>query len=165
MKNYSYSTIQINLPIFIASLVKYWIAGYIDPLILSPDEENGPDLHITIQYGLTTNNGDLVKSIIQDTGSFNIQFGNISLFEQELYDVVKINIKSEGIHKLNKVVTSKLEYITNFPDYVPHCTLAYVLKGHGQQYKNNPFFNGISFLAKEAQFRSADQQVITKILL
>jgi 2'-5' RNA ligase len=165
MQKYSYSTIQINLPDYLTKLVNYWILGYMDPAHLHPDEKNGSDIHITVQYGLTTNDDSLVRSVVQETGPFEITLGKVSLFEQEFMDVVKIEVESEGIHKLNKLITSNLEYITNYPNYVPHCTLAYTLKGFGQYYKDDVFFNGLSFMAKDAQFRSADQGIITKILL
>lgn len=96
------------------------------------------DPHITLLYGHDHENTDLeilkkeLKKAIDETP---IEFTTepISLFENE-NDVVKIGIQSDSLSKLNSLIREKFPYKTNFPDYKPHITLAYVKKGEGQAF-------------------------------
>ena len=64
----------------------------------------------------------------------NIYVKNISLFENEEYDVVKMDIKSKDLKKMNKRLRDNFEYTSDYPEYHSHLTLAYVKKGKGKKY-------------------------------
>jgi hypothetical protein len=50
-------------------------------------------------------------------------------------DVVKLNLKSVELTRLNAWCKARYAYTSNYPDYLPHATLAYVQKGLGQAYR------------------------------
>lgn len=90
--------------------------------------------HITIKYGLHTENKGLVESIANSfPGPVKVTLGDISLFETPEYDVVKIDVESPELHRLNRAMC-KLSHTDTFPGYKPHLTLAYVKPGMGQKY-------------------------------
>jgi hypothetical protein len=50
-----------------------------------------------------------------------------------------MNVSSEKLHELNKLAKN-LPHTDSYPDYKPHLTIAYLLKGKGNKYVN-PNFN------------------------
>ena len=51
-----------------------------------------------------------------------------SLFENPKYDVLKFDVISPLLNKINKKLTKELPYTSDFPDYHAHCTIAYIKK-------------------------------------
>lgn len=105
------------------------------------DEQPGFGLekepHVTVLFGFK-NDTDFseIKNRAKDshTGNINITVKNITHFETPDYDVVKFDVESEDLVKLNKVMTDNFEYTTDYPDYHPHITIGYVKKGKGKKY-------------------------------
>jgi 2'-5' RNA ligase len=66
----------------------------------------------------------------------------LSLFENEEYDVLKCSVDSESLHALNKQAR-ELEHTNNYPDYIPHLTIAYLNPGEGKKYlkMKSPIFD------------------------
>lgn len=93
------------------------------------DEGRDEDSHITIKWGLLTNDIEDFKDFFNDTKPIEIELGEISLFEQDDQDVIKIDIKSSALHRLNKKITDAFENETTYKDYKPHITLCYIKKG------------------------------------
>ena len=60
--------------------------------------------------------------------------GDITIFEQDEYDVVKFDIHSDKLKKLNDTMRFRFEYTNNHPDYHAHMTIAYVKKWLGAKY-------------------------------
>jgi 2'-5' RNA ligase len=92
--------------------------------------------HITILYGLHEEvDGKTIQETLKDIlyQSIEIQIDGIGIFENEEYDVVKLNVESPAIRYLNKL-TTQLPHTTDYPDYKPHMTIAYVKKGLGKKY-------------------------------
>jgi 2'-5' RNA ligase len=93
--------------------------------------------HTTILFGLHHDNDlpNLVKEYLIPFDELNdIYVKNISLFENEECDVVKMDIKSKDLKKMNKKLRDNFEYTSDHPDYHPHLTIAYVKKGKGEKY-------------------------------
>lgn len=89
--------------------------------------------HVTILYGLheEIKDSDIEKDI-HKIKEPKIEFKNISAFENE-YDVLKFDVKSEDLTKLNKTF-AEYPHTNKFPDYHPHCTIAYLKKGKAAEY-------------------------------
>jgi 2'-5' RNA ligase len=64
------------------------------------------------------------------------------------YDVLKINVKSEKLKELNELTKSNLNYTSQYNDYKPHLTLAYLKKGKGLDYINPTFTMTIDSINK-----------------
>jgi len=90
--------------------------------------------HVTLLYGLHSD--EIKDDDVLDISSKGIQsmgLGNVSLFENEKYDVLKFDVEAPFLYKINKELT-KLPHTTDFPDYHPHCTIAYLKPGKGKNY-------------------------------
>ena len=82
--------------------------------------EDGP--HVTILYGIIEEETS-VKEIKQAVKKFNaptLTIGTVSIFENDEFDVVKFDIDSKDLHKMNAYLRETLPYHEKFPDYHPH---------------------------------------------
>lgn len=104
------------------------------------------DFHVTVKYGLRTDNIDEVRRIVAGFGPVTITLGKVSLFpakEPTLarggkeYDVVKVDVEGEDLRRLNSLL-AQLPHKDTFPVYSPHVTLAYVVPGEGEKYISPP---------------------------
>jgi tRNA nucleotidyltransferase/poly(A) polymerase/2'-5' RNA ligase len=93
--------------------------------------------HITILYGFKNEvNSQEVFSLYKENielKPIEVRISGISIFENPEFDVVKYDVNSKLLTKLNKLMKG-LPNISTFPDYHPHITLAYVKKGEGKKY-------------------------------
>ena len=101
------------------------------------DEEEGRGLedefHITVLYGLHENDADEIKSKL-DLAPMSFELDGLSLFENEKFDVLKCGVKSADFKKANKQVSDEFEFTSDYPDYKPHLTVAYLQPGSGKKY-------------------------------
>lgn len=92
--------------------------------------ENEP--HVTILYGFHDIKIDDIKKEAKGINEITVKAKGISHFECPDYDVVKYDIESDVLTKLNKKYK---EYPhTNEYSYHPHMTIGYVKKGTGKKY-------------------------------
>lgn len=94
------------------------------------------DPHVTILYGLHSdvNDKDVIdvfKGLKSDELDVNVD--GIDIFENEEFDVIKMNVKSEKLNHLNQELR-RLPHTSDYPDYKPHITIAYLLPGTGKKY-------------------------------
>lgn len=90
--------------------------------------------HITILYGLHVQQFKPLKDKL-DFSPVKFKIKDISLFENEKYDVLKLGIESKDLHSLNKQTVQNFDHTNKFPDYKPHSTIAYLMPGTGHYYK------------------------------
>lgn len=131
-KVHEYSCLLFNLPGDLA----YEVRQVGDMIPHTDLAEDGKELnpHVTIKFGLHTNDAEEVRKEIQDLSPVAIQIGKASCFKADTHDVVKLDILSDGLHDLNGRVSERLECTDTYPDYKPHITLAYVKPGLGEHY-------------------------------
>ena len=100
--------------------------------------ENGKesDSHTTIKYGLHTKDKTAVFNSCKEWGKFpiTIKLHNFSIFENEEFDVLKLEVSSKDLRDLNKSICDEFEFTDSYPDYNPHVTLAYLKQGFGKIY-------------------------------
>jgi hypothetical protein len=90
--------------------------------------------HVTLLYGLHSDEIDDDKVLdISSKGIKSMGLGNVSLFENDKFDVLKFDVEAPFLYGINKEL-SKLPHTTDFPDYHPHCTIAYLKPGSGKKY-------------------------------
>jgi 2'-5' RNA ligase len=123
--------------------------------------------HITVKYGLHTNNHEDVIPSLKGEKPIEIELGKTSVFkgsEKKIpgtdkpipYDVVTVAVKSPDLERLNKKLTEGQENTTTFP-YSPHVTLAYVKSGMGEKYANRADFEGQKYTFDGVTFSPADK--------
>ncbi len=112
--------------------------------------------HITILYGLLPGqySSEQIKEILSPWVEVGYWITGVSLFENDKFDVVKFSIESLDLDSLNEGF-KKLPYENDFPNYVPHMTLAYVKKGLGSKYKKE-FEEPTTELGFEVKLSHAD---------
>jgi hypothetical protein len=99
--------------------------------------------HITVLYGFHDEvTPEIIEKELEGVKAPKFQFSKVSVFNNELYDILKFEIESKDLHALNKKF-SKLPHTNKFPDYKPHSTIAYLKKGTANKYikKINEFLN------------------------
>ena len=95
--------------------------------------------HCTLLYGFVED--DLSpEQILDDVEKFDIpeklELHDISLFKNEKYDVLKfdVNDSNKKLSDINRFLKDNYEYETDYPEYHPHCTIAYLKSGSGEKY-------------------------------
>ena len=94
------------------------------------------DSHVTILYGLHSDIEDSeIEDLIDNMTAPEVTLKKISIFDNadKGFDVVKFDVEGEELFKMNKAFSEK-PHTTDYPDYHPHCTLAYVKAGTGKKY-------------------------------
>jgi 2'-5' RNA ligase len=90
--------------------------------------------HCTLLYGLHdgVSTQDIEKTLDEFT-YYTVTAHHASLFENPEYDVLKFDVKGDNLHETNKALC-EYPYTTDYPDYHPHMTIAYLKPGTGKQY-------------------------------
>ena len=95
------------------------------------------DAHTTILYGFhdEVTSEDCFALFKKNMPLEPIKIGvkGISIFNNLKFDVVKFDVNSEELTKLNGIM-KQLPHDDKFPDYHPHITIAYVKRGEGSKY-------------------------------
>lgn len=92
------------------------------------------DPHVTILYGLHDDIPDEdIETEIDKIKTPKIEFKNISAFSNDKFDVLKFDVESKDLTKYNKKFI-EFPHTSNFPDYHPHVTIAYLKKGKSDKY-------------------------------
>jgi len=154
--NYDFSSTQVNLPSNLSDKILSWGKNNIPDDVLYDRKGFGreDEIHATVLFGLHDMQPNAVEKILQDAKPIKLELGKISLFSSDEYDVVKINVKSPDLHRLNTKLKSSLEYTSTHPGYKPHVTIAYVKKGEGKKYDGNKTFDGDDATIDEVIFSS-----------
>ena len=131
----SFSCLMLDTS-FLLNDIQEDIHDYICPCHIYDDEPgHGLELesHITVLYGLHT---DKFSEVVENVELYPCEFKlkNLSLFQNEKYDVLKFDIISNDLKELNKQLSDRLDYSSSYPNYHPHLTVAYVLPGKGKKY-------------------------------
>ena len=128
MNDIKYSYVYVEIP----EPFRSGILTYANELIEKDQlTEQGleTDPHVTIKYGIKTNDvGEVAKAL----GKFNpirLMFGITSVFiadDIHDYDVVKIDIFGLTLSKLRKSITDNLNTVDQYKLFYPHITLGFV---------------------------------------
>lgn len=106
--------------------------------LYTEEEGHGLELepHCTVLYGFHDDDFDMNKCIQMCVPCEDLKVGSngISLFKNEKYDVLKYDIESEDLNKLNSAFVKNFKHTNKFPEYHAHCTIAYLKPGTGEKY-------------------------------
>ncbi len=138
---HDYTSTQVDLPAPEAKEITAFAAKIPDEALYTEpnDDSYGRETepHITVKYGLKTNDPADVAPIISNHSPIKAKMGKVSLFEGEKYDVVKVEVESAELKNLNKKIADEADIALpegeSF-EYTPHVTIAYVKPGEGKKY-------------------------------
>ncbi len=139
---HSYDSLQIDLPYKMAEDII--IYAYSLPQEFLTKDGIEYNQHITIKYGFNDVEPDEIAEIIDEYGPVRFELGEIDAFHQPDQDVLIIKIDSPDLVELNQMLVDAFSdrITTTYPDYIPHCTIAYMKKNMASTYKFNDGFLG-----------------------
>lgn len=90
--------------------------------------------HVTVLFGF--DNGTDVEKIKSYIGSdkLSLELNKIDFFDNEKFDVLKFQIKSDDLEGLNALLRDNFNYTNDYDEYHPHLTIAYLKKGTAKKY-------------------------------
>ena len=157
---HDFSSVQCDFPEDISQEIIDWGKKNI------PDSELAEDgredhIHVTVKYGLHGHDPFELRSLIFKHGPIDVKLGEISLFQNDEADVVKIEVESPGLVALNKKIADSFEHTDTHPDYIPHVTVAYLKPGMGQKYVGPVPFTGKKIRLTSVMFSGNDNRETT----
>ena len=113
--------------------------------------------HVTLVPCLDNNiDIDKLKSYLKPINEYDIVLTDISKFECEKFDVLKCAVKSKALKDTNKEIVDKFETHSEYKDYNPHMTIAYMKKGMADKYLKKILDKLILLKAKNFNFSYFD---------
>jgi endo-alpha-1,4-polygalactosaminidase (GH114 family) len=92
--------------------------------------------HITIVYGLDNKvKFSEIEPYLFPLKEYQTILVNISTFENEKFDVLKVTAKCPKASESNKLIMDNFDVHTDYKDFNPHMTIAYMKKGKSEKYK------------------------------
>lgn len=93
------------------------------------------DPHVTLVPCLD-NDVDLeeLKTYLDDISQYDIILTDLSKFECDKFDVLKCAVKSDKLKQTNKEILKKFESHSEYKEYQPHLTIAYMKHGMADKY-------------------------------
>ncbi len=155
-----YSSLQYNLPFWMAAKVIGWGRENVPDEILFEDPEDRSygrelEVHCTVFYGIHTTGFAPVRELAGCEAGFPITLGPISVFSNCKFDVVKIEAFGEDLFRLHEKIGRALECTETYR-YNPHVTIAYIQKGLGGRYVGDRAFCGQQLWVNSLKFSSRD---------
>lgn len=165
-RKFDYSSTQVNFPPDAARAFFDKCQSFVTKSSLyKPDSGMGLSAtpHVTILYGIHTPIPTLeLLDTIETYPKFTVRLGKVSLFKgtesDNPFDVVKIDIECPDLHVLNHDFRQICEYSNDYPEYIPHATIAYVYPDTCDHLEGSTAFKGLSFLAEHVVFSSKEGQ-------
>jgi hypothetical protein len=160
-KGYDYSSVQLPLPEDLSREMQRWVADNVDPADIFHGTKDDPlgietHPHITVKYGLKdAEPSDGMRTAIKSLLPFKLKMGKLSLFENDDFDVLKIDIASipkSDLIGANKHLEDLFDHVRTHDTYSPHATLVYLKKGTGKKYSGDSTFSGRELEVTSAEF-------------
>lgn len=91
--------------------------------------------HCTLLYGLHDDEvtPEQIEDVVGKHTYTTCKAHNLSLFQNPAYDVLKYDIDGENLNKINEEL-KQFPFTSDYPDYHPHMTVAYLKPGKGKEY-------------------------------
>lgn len=152
---YDRSSTQYDFPERVAQKVLRWSEKNVPDIIIGEDGRED-EIHVTVLYGLFTTDPTEVEDIIKKykIKPFEVRLSLITAFLNGDQDVLKIDVESNGLHNLHKLLRANLKNDNKYPEYRPHLTIAYLKKGESENYIGRDDFQGISCKVDNIVFSS-----------
>lgn len=118
------------------------------------------DPHVTLLYGLHAEVTDQQVKEKLDPITFSTVSGkNVSLFTGN-QEVLKFDAEGAGLIEANEALKT-LPYTSDFPEFHPHITIAFLKKGMGQKYVDMFKGKSLNLKAGKVIYKNAGKQEFT----
>jgi 2'-5' RNA ligase len=151
---HKFSSTQANLPKDLADEITAFGRRIPDSDLADNGRETTP--HITLKYGLHGWDPKIAQAALAGEGPVKVRFGKVSLFQNDDADVVKVDIDSPDLHRLNRKIADAHPNTESHPTYEPHTTIAYVRPGQGRKYAGSNFLEGQTLTLDRITFSGRD---------
>jgi hypothetical protein len=152
-KGREYSSTQVNLPEDLSRQIITWGVENIRDQDLHPESLHSgreQEPHITILQGITNADPQKVRFLVKNESPLLIRLGRVRIFYNEGFDVVIVDVDCPALYGINQLLVERFNSYTTYPKYIPHVTVAYVLKNSVQP--GDESFLGQSFLSRQIVF-------------
>ena len=122
--------------------------------------------HVTVVYGLHTKRPDGIRKLIEGNKPIKLRLGKVSRFlcKDKPYDVLKIEVESDDLIQMHKLLVNNGKITSDLKDYRPHMTLAYIKSNTCQDIVGDTTFSGRVFTSDTIKFSSSTgKQTIIKL--
>lgn len=161
-EEHSYSSTQVNLPEDLSKAVVK-MAAKIPDKDLAPNgragESEATAPHITVKYGIESTDVDKVREVLAGEPPVTVTLGKTSLFQNDEADVLKVDVDSPDLHRLNAKIADALKTTDTHPDYIPHATIAYLKPGKGKAYAGDDRLQGQQVTIDRITFSTKDGRI------
>jgi 2'-5' RNA ligase len=163
---YDKSSTQVTLPEEQAKPFRDFAASIADEDVYTEEGDRTfgreTEPHITALYGIENDDVDAVKTALAGVGPIKVALGEVTAFENadKPYDVLKVDVNSPALRKVNAAIKQGTKNSSDFPDYKPHLTIGYVKKGTAKKYVGDDRFAGETLSFNSLQFRTRDGRSI-----
>jgi len=145
----------------------YKVQDAIDPddVYEDPDDDSfgfEDEPHVTLLYGLHDEVTDEeVKGVLDKFEFKPITLSKLSLFDNPDYDVLKFDIGNDGgghiLYEVNKEL-KKFPFTSDYPDYHPHSTVAYLKPKTGKKWVEKIDAKGFEVTPKFAVYSKPNEK-------
>lgn len=158
LKNaFDFSSVQFNFPDEVAEEIRTWSLKNIPDNLLATDGRES-EIHVTIKYGIHIIDFTEVRNFFINEKAIKITLDKITTFEADDYDVIKIDIISPDLHRLNRIISNNFEVTNTYPTYIPHCTVCYIKKSCGISFEKRTDFEGRKVILDTVLFSGKDNR-------
>lgn len=150
VKQGDYSCVMALVPHDLAQEIVEWGVRNVpdEELYLTDEGKLGRELesHVTIYYGLLTNDAKAVRRSFNEDKPYKAKLGKVRHFQPpELpFDVLTVEVISEDLDRVNKRTSESFECADDLPsnEYKPHITIAYMKRDKAKDYIGYDGFEG-----------------------
>ena len=124
--------VMLTLPAVAASS----LLDFSDKIVAADLGDDGieDEPHVTVLYGITTDDAEAVKKVVENFGAIRFKFGRLSLFTNPRADILKVDIESADLQRLHRKIKENLPVKMTHSTYKPHATIAFLKPGAGRKY-------------------------------
>jgi hypothetical protein len=158
---HTYSSTQVQLPVDIAEALLAFGQSIPDEQLAGDGRET--DAHVTVKYGLHTQDASEVQDFLDGWGTVFLTLGETQVFSHEDQDVLVVRVISPDLVQLNGALSQELEVTDTYPEYHPHATIAYLQPGMGEQYAGRVDLAGLTATLGALTFSPAEGDNKTEI--
>ena len=156
--NIEYACVMADIPKEISQEIVEWGVRQINDSDLYTENNLGRELdsHITIKYGIISDDVKQVEKLFKGIKQFKATLGDVKHFSPEgrEFDVLTVSVESKDLSDMNGKITKELKCATGLPsdEYHPHITIAYIKKGKCKDLYGNKEFVGKEITIDSVEF-------------